>query len=558
VHSSKTSAQLLFAAFKKADIRDIIVSPGSRNAPLIIESLAAGYRPEVIVDERSAGFTGLGMAQQTHRPAVLICTSGTAVLNYYPAVAEAFYARIPLIVVSADRPPYRIDKGEGQTIRQDGVLEKHTHYSVTLHLEEAVSENSKLIKEAIEMAFLKQGPVHINIPFEEPLYRQVAEPVKFEPAIRTVEEDRPVSEQTLDEVEKIWKKAGRKLIIVSQLPPGEMLNEQLRRLALFDDVVILTENIGNVKDPLFLEHIDRLIFPFNEHTWQEYAPDLVITIGNNIISKKIKYLLRQQKPAYGHWHIGKTPIQPDTFDVLRYKFDTSPEMFLSQLLFRIYDWQPASEYKVLWHNLAEKRRKAHRKYMKELSFGDMKLFDILADTIHSPYQIQWGNSTVVRYAQLFDFAKGITHYSNRGTSGIDGTVSTAVGAAKRTTDKVLLVTGDLAFRYDSNALWQNFPENLKIIVIYNGGGDIFNFIPGPSTVDRYKEYFVAASLADPDVLKVISGFQPEILRTESVEEARAQIEDFLSNPHSRLLLVNSAAVNNAEILKNYFDFLISE
>ena len=464
-HSDKISAQLLFSAFQKAGIEDIIISPGSRNAPLVIESLARGFSPRVIVDERVAGFTALGIAQQTRKPAVLICTSGTAVLNYHPAVAEAFYARIPLIVVSADRPPYRIDKGEGQTIRQDGVLKNHTHLSVTLPFDGETDTISKHILEAIHTAFIKKGPVHINIPFEEPLYEYRDEVSEIQQSIQTETPVIPVSADMLDMAEKIWKTAKRKLIIVSQLYPGEMLEKQLERLAAFDDTVILTENISNVKSEKFLEHIDRLVFPFDDKTFKPFAPDLVITVGNNIISKKIKFLIRANKPQYGHWHIGQAAVTPDTFDVLSMHFDTDPQMFLSQLLFRIYDFDPHSTYKPDWKALADERKEKHSNFLSNIPFGDFKFYDLLSKTLLPPYQLQWGNSTVVRYAQLVPFERGIRHFSNRGTSGIDGSLSTAIGAALRSDEPVLAVTGDLAFHYDGNAFWQNFPDNLKIIVI---------------------------------------------------------------------------------------------
>ncbi len=552
-HSDKTNAQLLFSALRKAGIRDVIISPGSRNAPLIIEAQATGFSPEIIVDERTAGFTALGMAQQTRKPAVLICTSGTAVLNYHPAVAEAFYARIPLIVVSADRPPYRIDKGEGQTIRQDGVLDKHTLYSVTLPLNGSIEESSKNIKQAVETACQHQGPVHINIPFEEPLYGTTAQPAGFPYGIKIESPETPVADKDLDQLETTWKSAGRKLFIVAQLYPTPILKKQLERLSRFDDVVILTENISNIKSGKFFEHIDRLIFPLDPETWEHYAPDLVVTLGNNIISKKIKFLLREQKRPLTHWHIGNYPFPPDTFDALKAFVRTTPEMFLSQLLFRIYDFSAGSDYAGRWNELRTLRQAKHTGFVNRLPFGDMAVYHALSKLLPEPYHVQWGNSTVVRYAQLFDFPEGIKHFSNRGTSGIDGSVSTAVGAAKKSRMPVLAVVGDLSFRYDINALWQSIPGNLKIIVVNNGGGDIFNFIPGPSGIHNYERYFVYKYSGTLKKRAESFGLEYEYFSGNEGELAQI-LQNFLSAT-TRILEIHTASVPNAEILKDYFAFL---
>jgi len=558
VHSDKPAARLLISALKKAGIEDIVLSPGSRNAPLIIETLAHEYEPLVIPDERAAAFTALGMAQQSGKPAVVISTSGSAVLNYYPAVAEAFYARIPLIVVSADRPPYRVDKGEGQTIRQDGVLSRHTLYSVTLPLDGDSPETVFAIRRAVETAFIKKGPVHINVPFEEPLYGQTGASTDFPVAPVTEFMPEPVSESLLNEAERIWKKAGRKMIIVSQFYRPDTIRPALEKLAGFPDTVVLTENLSNLEGPPFFGHIDRLIFPFDTEEWQRYAPDLVITIGNNIISKKIKYLLRARKPRFGHWHAGDDMWAPDTFDALTFHFQTDPSVFLAQLLFRIYDYVPSSDFAELWKHLAEYREKKHEIFTGNLPAGDMMLYKVLSETLREPYIMQWGNSTVVRYAQLFSFSERLRHFANRGTSGIDGTVSTAAGAARKSDKPVLLVTGDLAFQYDHNGLWAQMPDNLKIIVVHNGGGDIFRFIPGPSSVRDYEKYFVYAHRKHYEYLARHAGVPYRRTKTGpeySPGEFKEQIEEFLKAPGPLIWEINTSAVANAEILKRYFESL---
>jgi len=556
VHSRKPGARRLIGALKAAGIERIVLSPGSRNAPLVIEMPAHGYEPEVIVDERAAAFTALGMARRTGKPVALVCTSGTAVLNYHPAVAEAFYSQVPLIVISADRPPYRIDRGEGQTIRQHGVLAHHTARSVTLPLDGEGEETPGLIAEALETAFTRRLPVHINIPFEEPLYETGPAPEEAPLPVRTQPEEPPLPDTDLDRLEHTWKQARRKLIIVSQLSPSPVLNSQLDRLAKFDDTVILTENLANVRSPRLLGHIDRLVFPMDEHSWRAYAPDLVITVGLNIISKKIKFLLRAVPPALGHWHIGTTPLRLDTFDVLRYHADTTPEMFFSQLLFRIYDSEPSSDYSRKWRELAAYRARRHEAFARTVPPGDWYLYHVLSQSYAGPGIAEWGNSTVVRYAQLFDFDPHLIHYGNRGTSGIDGTLSTAAGTARASDLPVLAVAGDLSLQYDNNAFWAGMPANLKVIVVNNGGGDIFRFIPGPQQVPGYEKYFVYRREGPFDRLAAHYGIPYRRVKAEGNRETFARaIREFLASEGPGMLDADTSAVPNAEILRAYFDFL---
>ncbi len=554
-HTSKETAQLLFSIAEKFHIQDIVFSPGSRNAPLVIEHFNYPFRSRVIVDERSAAFTALGMAQQTRKPVMLVCTSGSAVLNYYPAVAEAFYAKVPLIVISADRPPYRIDKGEGQTIRQKGVLKNHIHFEADLDLD-IQPDTTKMLIKAFTTAIEKKGPVHINIPFDEPLYETVDKKISLDIPPYEPPSQRPVEEKLINQAETIWKKAEKKLFIVGQNQYDDFLLKQLERLAQFDDTVILTENISNFSSPAFFSHIDRLIFPFDSEDWRHYAPDLVVTIGNNIISKKIKYLLRDFKPSFGHWHIGKENIPPDTFDCLKLHINHNPVMFFSQFLFRIYDFNPQSDYRKLWQDLNARRQEKHDNFLMLSPGGDLLFYHTLSKVIEPPYQIQWGNSTVVRYAQLFDYHPEIKHFSNRGTSGIDGTVSTAVGAALRTNMPVLLITGDLAFHYDLNALWQEFPGNLKIIVINNGGGDIFRFIPGPDTIPDYEQFFVKKSFETYEKIAEFYDLKYHYLNLNN-KDAKGfadVLQNFLRN-NTQLMEIDTSQIPNAEILRKYFDNL---
>jgi len=551
-HSRKFTARALAASLQNAGITDIVISPGSRNAPLIIELTGyQNFQNYSIIDERSAGFFALGMAQQTGKPVVLVCTSGSALLNYYPAVAEAFYSHIPLIVVSADRPQKWVDQGEGQTIRQHNVFQNHSWYNVTLS-ETGIPEDISKIKTAIETAIDKRGPVHINMPFDEPLYETTTDPIPETGKIETVFPPEIYEVDFLENFEKKWMSTGKKMILAGQHQPSEFLQLQLEKLSQDPSVIVLTETLSNVRHPKFINRIDQTIFTLDENTLEELKPEILITIGRNIISKKVKQFLRKHRPVE-HWHIEKTALPPDTFEALTQHFNTSPEMFFSQFLFLVKPKN--SEYQDKWLKIKKIRQKQHTEFIRQTPFSDLKTYDLISRLVPSSYQIQWANSSVIRYAQLFDYPKDITHFANRGTSGIDGSSSTAIGAAQKTQQPVVLVTGDISFLYDSNALWQKYtPSNFKIILVNNGGGEIFKFIPGPSTSQALEEFFVTKHRYHAGDLAKMYGF--EYRYAKDLEQLTVTMSQLFSE-HSKpqLLEVDTQDINNADILKAYFNSL---
>ena len=554
-HSDKIQAQLVAAALQKAGIKHIVISPGSRNAPLIIEFTGNGFfTSHSVVDERVAGFFALGVAQQLHQPVVLVCTSGSALLNYYPAIAEAFYSHIPLIVVSADRPQKWVDQGEGQTIRQHGVFANHSWFDTTLSEGvEVTDEDINGVKTAIETAFNKRGPVHINVPFSEPIYNQIAAATSFSLEIQTDVPDKIYEESFLDGFADMWNASKRKMILVGQHQASEFLQLQLEKFAQDPSVIVLNENISNVHNQRFINNIDRLIFPLQASDYQDLQPEILITVGRNIISKKVKQFLRTYAPKE-HWHVEKTDLPPDTFEVLTQHFDTAPEMFFSQFLF-LEKANHSADYQRTWLQIDQAHKQKHLDYLHQIPFCDLKIFESVCKTIPANYHVQWGNSSTVRYAQLFDFHPSIKHFSNRGTSGIDGSTSTAIGAAYAGKQPTLLITGDISFLYDSNALWNKYiPDNFKIIVVNNGGGDIFNFIPGPAKTTALSEFFVTRHNLDASHLATMYGLNYK--RIDNLKDLETYLPEFFSqNKIPQLLEVDTQAINNAKVLKDYFAFL---
>ena len=305
-------AQSIIEICQQKGVQHIVISPGSRNAPLTIGFTNNPYfKCYSIADERCAAFFALGIAQQIQKPVVVVCTSGSALLNYYPAIAEAFYSQIPLIVISADRPQNKIDIGDGQTIRQENVFANHSLYNANLR--EAISvENDNLIQMALRVAVTQKGPVHINAPFEEPLYEIVSE-LKVKPEIIDFNTESKTFSLGNSTVET-WNKATKKLVLVGELFPNLVEQRYLDILANDPSVVVLTEKTSNLHHPTFIDQIDTLITPFTDEDFKAFQPEILLTFGGMVVSKRIKAFLRKYKPAH-HWHIDELRAY-DTFGAL--------------------------------------------------------------------------------------------------------------------------------------------------------------------------------------------------------------------------------------------------
>lgn len=547
-YSSKRSIQLLGHLLKSYGILDVIISPGSRNAPLAIHfSELDGLNSYSIVDERSAAFVAIGMSKSTKRPVAITCTSGSASANYYPAVTEAFYSNIPLLILTADRPVDYVDIFDGQTIRQNEIYKNHSYGDFQLvedSKENAESENFDLIKKAIELCIEKQGPVHINIPLEEPLYNLVSEMPVFAEVEKTLQKKAfEISSNLTAE----WNLSKRILILVGTRDYSEELEIQLTQLVKNHSVVILSEVNSNLKHDKFFSHIDRYIFNFSKEDIKTYAPDLLITIGQNVVSKKVKHFLRKAQPK-SHWHID--PFwQPDTFFALTEKITEKAETFFSKFLKNI-NLEPSAYYN-LWDVLRDKKDAKHDEFAKGIGFSDFKLFENLAKAIPETANIHFSNSSAIRYAQLFHFTqKNI--YCNRGTSGIDGCTSTAMGFAMKNENQTVLVTGDISFFYDINGLWNQYiPPYVRIIVFNNGGGDIFKIIPGPDSTNALNEFILTKHNRTAE--RLAEDFNFDYFKVEDEQTMERVLEYFFQHSYQpKILEVMTKDVENAQILKKYF------
>jgi 2-succinyl-5-enolpyruvyl-6-hydroxy-3-cyclohexene-1-carboxylate synthase len=545
-------AQSILQIFLAKGITNIIISPGSRNAPLTIGFASnPAFQCYSIADERAAAFFALGIAQQTRKPTVLVCTSGSALLNYYPAFAEAFYSQIPLIVVSADRPQSKIDIGDGQTIRQENVFANHSLYNANL-LEEVSEENDQKINEAINTAIDKKGPVHINAPFEEPLYETVSELSVNSTVFASAKVPQMIDTKELQQYANLWNNASRKLILVGVNEPNAIAEETIEAFASDESLVVMTENTSNVCHPSFISNIDTIITPFIIEDFEVFRPEILITFGGMVVSKRIKAFLRKYKPKH-HWHIDSLRAY-DTFGCLTQHFEADPNAFFETFL--PLTTRIESNYFSQLNAVKALRKEKHEIYLSKIPFTDFKVFEQVIATLPKSSQLQISNSSAIRYAQLIPIDPSIEVYCNRGTSGIDGSTSTAIGAAVANANPTVFITGDVGFLYDSNALWNNYiPKNFKIILINNGGGGIFRILPGHEETPVFNTFFETSHSLTAEHLAKMYGLD-YVVATD--ERSLTKGLDFLyaQNDKPAILEVFTPTLDNNAILLQYFKELV--
>jgi 2-succinyl-5-enolpyruvyl-6-hydroxy-3-cyclohexene-1-carboxylate synthase len=556
--STKKNAQYLAAVLLDKGIRDIIISPGSRNAPLINTFTAIdGFRCLNIVDERCAAFFALGMALKLNRPVAIACTSGSAVLNYAPAIVEAYYQKVPLLVLTADRPPEWIDQGDGQTIRQGNIYANYIkgffNLSDRIETEEDVWFAGRLLHQALNtLLYPEAGPVQINVPFPEPLYGLTDDRLPEIKPIVLRDIDAVLPEDTAQLLVHTWNSHPRRMILTGQMAPDPKLNAFLNNLAADSSVAVLTETLANLSGLRFNGCIDNALSAIGEEA--TYRPDLLITVGGQIVSKKIKAFLRKHKPAV-HWHFSPSGEHMDTFMSLTDVIPAQPHNLLQKLKDAM---QPhVSDYGDQWRDLDRISNERNGSFLQDCPFCDLKAFESILSRLPAGSVLHLSNSTPVRYAQLFHYTTPPVFQSNRGTSGIDGVVSTAAGYASAAPDQInTVITGDLAFLYDSNALWiKHLPGNLRIIVINNGGGGIFRFIDGAPNMPELETHFEARHRLE--AAGVARAFGIDYFAACSEDELKTGLDRLydLGNNQVSLLEIITPTELNAVILKQYFNYL---
>ncbi len=495
----------LIALLQAHDVRDVVLCPGSRNAPLVhtLSHQLAGATCHSIIDERSAGFYALGLALATHRAVVVCCTSGTAVANLHPAVAEAYYQGVPLIVLSADRPERWIGQWAGQTLPQPGLFGSLVRKAVHLpepHTEEERWYCNRLINEALLAALAPlPGPVQINVPISDPgvslLPPTPAEhnskpsnrrPVGMQPG-RCIQQLYPyrIDAQTIEPLLSRLVTFERKMILVGQeswsatTSTGETFPQSLR-----EQFLCIGESLSN--SPVSICSLDALLASLSEADRRALQPDLLITLGGHIVSNKMKQYLRTYPPRET-WLLSPDPTVVDLFCSLTEQIIAPAGPFLETLAQSLAGC-PSSPYARHWRERIDRLPSPTPRYSSLAVVGSL-----LSHLPEEPCVLHLANSSSVRYAELFRKSRRLLTLCNRGTSGIEGSLSTALGFARqRAEERHFIVIGDLSFFYDLNAL--GLPEvgsNVRVLLLNNQRGSIFQSLP-TLEMDRLSQRYITA------------------------------------------------------------------
>lgn len=546
-------------------IRDAIIAPGSRSAPLTIAfARHQQISCKVIPDERSAGFIALGLAQSSATPVVLICTSGSAALNFYPAIAEAYFQQVPLLVLTADRPPEWIDQLDGQTIRQTDVYGKHIkksfNWAVDQNSEDAQWYSQRIISEAINLANeFPSGPCHINVPFREPLYPTANNLENFN--FKVIKQDAAntaLHESQVEAIEEELTKFNRVLIICGQdFRQSEELT-YLRKISERARIPIVGDIISNIQkvDSAIL-HSDIFLGSSKKGLAKSLQPDLLITIGKSILSKNLKMMLRENSPQE-HWHIQTGGAVADTYKSLTKVIRATASSFLkivSKLKSKDdFNYQKQENYYQIWQIEERRAKRTIADFFPQKGMGE---FEVIQKTL-SQFEtgnLHLANSMAVRYANFIGLTSSqsdVRVYSNRGTSGIDGSNSTAQGVALHDKKKLnLLITGDMAFFYDRNAFWHNYQTpNLRILVLNNHAGGIFRIIKGPASTPELEDYFETKQALTAKYAAEEFGF--EYLLCDRKSKLKNYIKNFIEDDgQAKIMEVETSSEENKEILEQF-------
>ena len=488
MYSNKENVNILTSLLLEYGVSDAVVCPGSRNAPIVHNlSVCEAIRCRPVTDERSAAFYALGQAIATRRPTVVCVTSGSALLNVMPAVAEAAYQHVPLIVISADRPQQWIDQLDGQTIPQSDALGRFVRKAVQLpepHNDEKRWLCRRLVNEAMHLATCRQGaPVHINVPISEPLFEfdteQLPQLSRFNNIKRAA-----IKDASMD-MPDAFHDATRPMIVIGQLAHGTVSHETIRSLS--EKYVVMSEPLSN---PSYMTiHFDEAIryivsdnssINDDEDDKTAYYPDYVIYVGDTLVSKPARRFLRNAKAP----SCLITPDAADIHDPLMTLTDIveCDSDSINALLASLCDAPDTDErcrFHDRWQSFLDAYAAHADAYAPEYSqMATVKYFEEQLADLDIDICVHYANSSAVRLACIY-----AQHYvwCNRGVNGIEGSLSTAAGFSLATHDMTVCVIGDLSFFYDQNALWNsNLRGNLRIILLNNRGGGIFRQLPGLS------------------------------------------------------------------------------
>jgi 2-succinyl-5-enolpyruvyl-6-hydroxy-3-cyclohexene-1-carboxylate synthase len=493
------------------------------------------------------------MAQQTKLPTVMVCTSGSAAYNFAPAVAEAFFQQIPLLIFTADRPTEWIDQWDGQTIRQQNIYGNHAKGFFQLPQDyshpDSVWHIERVVNEAIHLSqAFPAGPVHINVPLREPLYPAEGERISFSKSVRVIKQEpteKTLSASLQSSLAQQLQKYSKVVVVAGQQDYQPELIKAVEKFCKTHHAVLVGDVISNFhSSDLVICQADVFLAQCGESIQKSLAPELLITFGKSVISKNLKLFLRKNRVTE-HWHIHPAGNVADPFQSLTKIISIEPKTFFETLPTAKspdFEKQKKENFTRVWEAEEDRTKRSASTFFSEPIFSELNLVKQIIESLPTRCNLHLANSMAVRYANMVGLSssqKGVHVFANRGTSGIDGCTSTAVGHSLSSDIPNILITGDLAFFYDRNAFWHNYPlPNLHVVVINNHGGIIFNMIDGPASLEQSAEYFVTNQKLTAKNLA--QEFGHEYILLDSNKKIKNSLKDFFEfNGHTKILEIES-------------------
>lgn len=620
MYTTKKNVLQLVSLMKSHGIRKVVLCPGSRDIPLV-HSIANCdfFTSYAVTDERSAGFFALGLSLESNKsPVAVVVTSGSALLNLHPAVSEAFYQEVPLLVISADRPAAWIGQMDGQTLPQPNVFGKLVKYAVDLREVQSNEDEwycNRLANEALlELEHHTKGPVHINVPISDPFF-DFSTPTL--PAVRVIkrydifnlssfardlslsqgeectfipnlpnnhissnnfegENNFPLKKQchvdmrVISALGRVLSRISRIILVLGQ---GDIELYERCHPGIFErlkkHMLVVGESISNLAnvayrsshkdgcgskncgcaadssceqaidaDVQFIDKIDLLMAKVTgkagsdddaAEILKKGRPELVITVGGHIISKRFKKFIRQYKPSM-HFHVSEDGAVVDLYGVLTHVLEMPAHYFLNVLDDAFAQAQQENsireerlEYLTMWSRIQADLPVA------DFDYSQMQAIGKVIDELPTPCVLHLANSSTVRYAQLFNIKPGITVMSNRGVNGIEGSLSTAIGYAAASKLPNFIFIGDLSFFYDMTALWNDhIGANVHILLLNNSSGEIFHALPGLRLNDNSMRYVTAPHHTTAEAWAKERGFEYD--QAFSAVELECKVANFV-NPN---------------------------
>ncbi len=567
-NTAKKVARMIASLLYAHGVKEVVISPGSRNAPLIVAvERHPGINTRVVIDERSAAFIALGMSNAAgSSPVALICTSGTAALNYAPAIAEAFYRHAPLIVITADRPSEWIDQDDSQTIKQPGIYNNFIKGSFDIPVETEEPDRLWMINRTVNDAFTlatdgQLGPVHVNVRLADPLGQteHIDDNDSYGDEARCIDlcgNSYQIDSDCIANLAEQLKSPAKVLVLAGFMEPCG-LDKSLARMAQQPNVVVMHEaqsNLHNHNNDAFISNIDATLRYIGPELDERYSPDIVITLGGSLTSRMVKEWLRRC-PSLRHWSIGVNDHAIDCFRKLSVRLSVLPAVAVNALADCLDNQKLAAptEYKRHWLDAKIKSSESAEEWARLSPWCDFKAVYKLLQALPERCNLQLSNGTSVRYVQLFDYSKAARIDCNRGVSGIDGCTSTAIGAALMSRNPTVLITGDMSMQYDIGALACTFiPDNFKIVVLNNGGGGIFRFIRTTRNLEELQRDFVADVRLPLAKLSDAYGFN-YYLASDHTEFERVIAAFFDDNSRPSILEIVTDGELSALNLRKFFE-----